>query len=101
MRDLSDNKKFWKKIKPYFSNKGLNSNRLFLKEKGNLVSNEKQPATIMNNFFINITKDSELKEDNSSNANTLEDVLEVFDAYPTFERIRRNIKINVNFFLNK
>ena len=29
----------------------------------------------MNNFFINITKDLELKEDNSSNANTLEGVL--------------------------
>ena len=24
IQDLSDNKKFWKTIKPYFSNKGLN-----------------------------------------------------------------------------
>ena len=47
IRDLSDNRKFWKTIKPYFSNKGLNSNKLLLKEKGNLVSNEKQLATIM------------------------------------------------------
>ena len=51
IRDLSDNRKFWKRIKPYFTNKGLNSNILFLKEKGNLVSNEKQLATIMNSFF--------------------------------------------------
>ena len=101
MRVLSDNKKFWKTIKPYFSNKGLNSNRLFLKEKGNPVSNEKQLATIMNNFFINITKDLELKEDNSSNASTLENVLKVFDAYPTFEKFRRNIKSNEKIFLNK
>ena len=56
IRDLSDNWKFWQKMKPYFSNKGLNSNKLLLKGKGNLVSNEKQLATIMNSFFINITK---------------------------------------------
>ena len=75
IRDLSDNKKFWKTINPYFSNKRLSSIKLFQKETGNLVLNEKQLANIVNNFFINITKDLELKEDNSSNADTFEDVL--------------------------
>ena len=89
MRDLSNNQKFWKTIKPYFSNKGLNSNRLFLKEKGNLVSNEKQLANMMSNVCITITKDLELKEDNSSNPNTLK----MFNAHPSPEKIRRNIKI--------
>ena len=37
VKDLSDNKKFLKTIKPYFSNKGLNSNKMLPKEKGNLV----------------------------------------------------------------
>ena len=32
---------FWKTIKPYFSNKDLNSNKLLLKEKGRLISNNK------------------------------------------------------------
>ena len=41
IRDWMDNKMFWKTIKLYFSKKGLNSNKFFLKEKGNLVSNEK------------------------------------------------------------
>ena len=63
VKDLSDNRKFWKIMKPYFSNKGLNSNKLLMKERGNLVSDEKEPATIMNNFFINITKDLKLKKD--------------------------------------
>ena len=34
VKDLSDNKKFWKTIKSYFSNKGLNSNKMLLKGKG-------------------------------------------------------------------
>ena len=41
VKDLSDNRKLWKTIKPYFSNKDLNSKRLSLKEKGNFVADEK------------------------------------------------------------
>ena len=32
VNDLSDNRKFWKTIKPFFRKKGLNSNKLMLKE---------------------------------------------------------------------
>ena len=34
VKDLSDNRKLWKTIKPSFSNQGLNSNKPLLKEKG-------------------------------------------------------------------
>ena len=46
VKDFSDNKKFWKMIKPHLSNKGLNSNKMLVKEKDKLVSNEKQLASI-------------------------------------------------------
>ena len=75
---LSDNKKFWKTIKPYFSNKGLNSNKMLLKEKGKLVSDEKQLASIINKFFIRITKSLKLKENQGSPPVTL-------NAMPTYE----------------
>ena len=39
----------------------------------------------------------ELEEDDSSNANTSEDVLRVFNAHRSVERIRRNIEINEKF----
>ena len=32
VKDLSDNRKFWKTITPFFSNKGLNSRKLMLKK---------------------------------------------------------------------
>ena len=40
VKDLSDNRKFWKTIKPFFSNKGLNSNKLMLKENRRLITKE-------------------------------------------------------------
>ena len=52
----------------------------------------------MNYFFINITKDLELKEENSSNAATLKDVLKLFDAHPSVGRIQRSIEINEKIF---
>ena len=41
VKDLTDNKNFQKIIKPFFSNKGLNSNKLILTEKDVLISGEK------------------------------------------------------------
>ena len=86
VKDVSDNRKFWKTIKPYFSYKGLNSNKLLLKEKGNLVSDEKELATIMNNFFINITKDLELKKDSKGKCNNLEDYVEAFESHRALKK---------------
>ena len=86
VKDVSDNRKFWKTIKPYFSYKGLNSNKLLLKEKGNLVSDEKELATIMNNFFINITKDLELKKDSKGKRNNLEDIVEAFESHRALKK---------------
>ena len=37
IKNLTDNKKLWKTIKPFFSNKGLNSNKLILREKVSVV----------------------------------------------------------------
>ena len=65
-KDLTDNKNFWKTIKPFFNNKGLNSNKLMLREKDVVVSDEKTLATLMNNYFVNITADLKLKRDSEN-----------------------------------
>ena len=63
MKDLTDNKKFWKTIKPFCSNKGLNSNKIMLREKDVLISDEKALATLMSKYFVHITTDLDLKRD--------------------------------------
>ena len=57
IKDMTDNKKFWKTIKPFFSNKGLNSNKLMLREEDVVVDYEKAY------YFVNITADLDLKRD--------------------------------------
>ena len=69
-----------------------------MKEKGNLVSNEKELATIMNNFFINITKDLELKKDSKGKLNNLKDIVKVYESHPSIEKIKNAINTTEKFF---
>ena len=39
IKDLNDNKKFWKKKKPFFADKGLETNNIIVKEKSKLITN--------------------------------------------------------------
>ena len=57
VKDLNNNKKFWKKIKSLFSDKGLASNKIVLKEEGT----DNQELVNLCNTFINITDTLPLK----------------------------------------
>ena len=65
-KQVSDNKVFWKKVKPSFSDKGVNSSKITLVEKSSITVDEKKIANIMNNYFINISKTLSLKTLNKS-----------------------------------
>ena len=67
---MTDNKKFWKIIKPFFSNIGLNSNTLIPREKDVLIIDEKAIATLMDKYFVNITADLNLRRDKTQNGNS-------------------------------
>ena len=61
VKSISDNKRFWKTIKPFFSNKGLNTNNMMLVENNEIVHEEEMIANTMNNYFTNITTHLKLK----------------------------------------
>ena len=61
IKQVSDNKLFWKSLKPFFSDKGSNSSKITLVEENNVISDE-EIANIMNNYFINVTKTLSLKK---------------------------------------
>ena len=102
VKDLSDNRKFWKTIKPFFSNKDLNSNKLMLKENNRLITEEKELATVMNTFFVNITESLDLKKDDDSlnpiNSKNIKNILEKHKHHPTVQVINRVFMTNEKFF---
>ena len=62
IKQVSDNKLFWKSVKPFLNDKGSSSSKITLVEENNIVSDEEEIADIMNNYFINITKTLNLKK---------------------------------------
>ena len=102
VKDLSDNRKFWKTIKPFFSNKGLNSNKLMLKEINRLITEEKELATAMNTSFVSITESLDLKKDDDSslnpiNSENINDILEKHKNHPSVQEISQNFMTNKKF----
>ena len=49
--DVTDNKSFWKSVKPYFSNKGSNSNKITLVENDVIITNDRVISKTMNKFL--------------------------------------------------
>ena len=82
MQDITDSKKFWKTIRPYFSDKGCNQTEIKIFEKDSIITDEKKNiATLMNNYFKNITKNLDLKPSTVSNTNDIDEITKHFDGY--------------------
>ena len=90
---VSDIKKFWKKIKPYFSTKGLNSNKIFLSEKGRFIKDLAAIATTMNEYFVNITETIALKQFQFDHLSNL------FEDHTSIIRIKSNLG-NVSYIFD-
>ena len=84
VKDVADDKLFWKNVKPYFSDKGSNSTKITLVEKDIIITDEKQIANIMNEHFVSITKKLSLKPSISSkNSNS-----DVFHDHISIKKIK-------------
>ena len=70
---------------------------MLLIEKGEFVSDEKHLASIVNKFFINITKILNLKEGQGSPPVTLEDILKKVVFHPNVDKTRKTYESNKKF----
>ena len=88
VKKVSDNKTFWKSVKPFFSNTGLNSNNILLVEGNEIVNDDGKIATIMNRYFTNITKQMNLKVNKISHPEELVNILDTFKSHKSVQRIK-------------
>ena len=101
MKDLNDNKKVWKKIKPFFSDKGLQTNNIVLKDKNRLVTDSSIFANIFNNYFINITNTLNLKH-SMPKSKSFSDLLKLYEDHFSALKIKNIYEIlNISSSLEK
>ena len=70
---ITDNKKFWKTVKPFFSDKLHSNNKIVLTEGEKIISNDVEVAETMNEFFVTVTDSLGINE-NSNNENATEGI---------------------------
>ena len=100
IKDLNSNKKFWKKIKPFFSEKGLETNNIILKEKNELITNSSTLANLFNNYFINITSTLKLKQ-SPPKFPSIPNLLIHYRDHMSIKKIKETYKITDKFHLKE
>ena len=58
---VTDNKKFWKTIKPLFSEKHFTSNKITLLEEEEIISDDHAITEIFNSYFSNVVENLDIK----------------------------------------
>ena len=54
LRNVTDSKKFWKIVKPLFTDKGMNHDKIILVEDDEIISEKEQISESLNNFFVDV-----------------------------------------------
>ena len=57
IKNVTDNKLFWKSVKPLLSDKSRIRDRINISEKGKILKTESETAESLNSFFSNIVND--------------------------------------------
>ena len=61
-KDVTDNKMFWKTVKPFFSDKVTSSEKITLIEEDEIIGNDSDTARVLNTLFSNIVSNLKIPE---------------------------------------
>lgn len=97
LKEITDNKRFWKTITPFLSNKNSKSSQITLVNNDKIVADDENIATTFNNYFENAVKSLEITENKYllSNTEDLTDPIEIaikkFQYHPSILAIKEEV----------
>ena len=106
LKNITDNKCFWKTMKPLFSDKGGNKDNIMLLINDEILSEDKKVAQAFNNFFDNtvvalgIVENKLLLTTIEDKKSEIENVIDMFEAHPSIVSIKENVKVNSKFWFS-
>ena len=83
-KNVTDNRKFWKTVKPFLSDKIVSSQKIIQVESDKIISKDSDTAQILNTFFSNIVsnlKIPEYVENNPISGNIKDPILKLIVKY--------------------
>ena len=102
LKNVTDNKEFWKIAKPFLSYKFTTFPKISLVEKGEVISDESKVSNSFRSFFENATRSLGIKandhsQENYDLKNPVEIAIKKFGQDPSVNLINRNITNNESF----
>ena len=102
---FDDNKQFWQRVKPLFSDKTTLKHSIRLKENGKMISDEKEVAEILNNYFMESVEYLEVErymptifiDSSDTNENRIDDIITKFKDHPSILKINENVTVGHRF----
>ena len=91
---VCDNKRFWKVVKPLFSNKVQTSSCITLLESNIVNSDEKEVAEILNDYFTNLTQTLSTSQENKGSPvkyqkqSSCKGIIKHFPSHPSILKIK-------------
>ena len=107
LKDVTDNKRFWKTVKPFLSDKGSTSSQITLVKEKQIIADDKKVANSFNDYFENAVKSLNISENQYllSSTSGLSDPIEIaikkFESHPSILAIKENINISSSFNFSK
>ena len=95
---ICDTKKFWKVVKPFFSEKATNKTKIVLIENNEIINDDQNIAQTFNILFGNVSKRMGLEEDDENTDNTLSSILKGYSSHPSILLNKESLKIEPNSF---
>ena len=91
---VSDNKKFWKTVKPLFSEKGFSSETITLVDKNVIYEEDKKVSEMFNDFFssvvrnLNIEINCNLLNETEDETDLISRIIKKYESHPSILKIR-------------
>ena len=102
-KNYTDNKKFWKTVKPQFSNSTGGSQKITLVNGKEIISNDEEIAKTFNDLFIdsgksmNINGNNDALTDVEGLTDPVDIALKKFECHPSILDIKENVSIETTF----
>ena len=110
LKVFEDNRKFWKAIKPLFSDKqNLSQRDIIIEDEGRVISDNAEVAEILNNYFIDAVAGLDIEPfavpaDNISTDDIektdIERIIKKYEEHPSILKIKENIVLDKKFVFN-
>ena len=102
-RQITDNRKFWKNIKPLFSTKTINASNIILFDNDKIIRNEAVVAEKFNDYFSNVVETLNIPEIDAVTiisdhiADPIDQAIYKYSKHPSIIAIKEKCAYNIKF----